>query len=91
MAWRELVARLVGIFQINAQVAMDAGVAVDAEKESIIGNFIQHGFAELNDVFLKRLFTGRVVQHFTDGSGIAGAKHILRRHSNEIPNVEPGH
>jgi hypothetical protein len=63
--------RFVGVFQVDAEIAMDASVAMDAKPESFFGNLIDDAIAELDNIFLKRFVACWVVQHFPDDSGVA--------------------
>ncbi len=65
--------RFVGVFEVDAEVAVNPGVAMDAEAEALLGYFIENAFSEFNDVFLKGFVAGGIVQYFAYNSGIARA------------------
>jgi hypothetical protein len=81
----------VRVFQINAEVAVNTRFAVDAKPEALVVDLIKNALAEFDDVLLKRLIAGWVVQYLSDDTGIAWAQHVVFRNSNQIAHTETRH
>ena len=81
----------VGVFQVNTQIAMHTRVAVNPESKSRFGNLVPDGFPEFHDVFLKRFVTGRIVEDFSDDSGVSGPQDVGFGNPNEIADLKARH
>lgn len=81
----------VGIFEVHTQVAMHTRVAVNPEAKSLFGNRVPDGLSEFDNVFLKGFITGRIVQDFSDDSGVSGPQDVGFRNPNEIADLKARH
>ena len=70
---------------------MDPGVAVDAEPESFVRDFIENSLPKLYDVFLKGLVPGGVIEHLSDDPGIARPEDIVFGNPNKVSHPESCH
>ena len=70
---------------------MDTGVTVDTQAESVFRHLVEDTLAEFDNVFLKRLVAGWVIEHFSDDSGIAGTENIVFGNPHQIANAKTSH
>src|SRR5439155_26509542 len=86
-----LIRLFVGVFQVHAEVAVHAGVAVDTQSEALIGDLIDDALAEFDDVLLEGFVARWVIEDFSNNTGVAGAQYIAFRNADQGANLKTGH
>jgi hypothetical protein len=67
----------VRVLQIDAKVAMNPGVAMDAKPKAFLGDIVVNAVPEFHNIFLKGFVARWVVKYLTDDSGVSGTQNIV--------------